>query len=162
MLTVNRRWFCVEDEVDGYAMKGEKGMNSIGWTYWERLFECCLLPTCWSGHEPREAKWHPLVDIYDHEKAIIMSAELPGVDREAISVDVNDRVLTLRGMRSPDKGVQEESYRRRERALGAFERSFRLPDEVDSDMIKATYKDGVLTIRIPKLEAEKPRQITIH
>ncbi|MDY6950525.1 MAG: Hsp20/alpha crystallin family protein [Thermodesulfobacteriota bacterium] len=137
-------------------------MNLVGWTSLNRLFDNTIFPACWSDAEGRNARWHPPVDIYDQGKAIVIKAELPGVDREDISVHVIDGVLTLKGARSQDGGAKEEQYCRRERGVGRFERSFRLPVEIDSDGIKAEYKDGVLTIDIPKPEEQKPKKITIH
>ena len=137
-------------------------MNLVGWTPFERLLGHSLFPICWSDNEPGQAPWKPLVDIYDDDKEVIITAELPGVDRKDISIDVHDRVLTLRAVRSQAGEVKEERYHRRERALGRFERSFRLPADIDSDAIKAEYKDGVLRIDIPKPEVQKPKQITVH
>ena len=106
--------------------------------------------------------WEPVVDIYDNDDNIVIKAELPGVDKENIDVDVKGRFLTLKGERSAENAVKEEKYHRKERVYGKFERVFTLPAEVDSEKIKADYKDGILTIHIPKPAKEQPRQITIH
>jgi len=106
--------------------------------------------------------WHPSVDIYDEDDRIVLKAELPGVDKEHIEVDVKDRVLTLKGERTLDNEVQDDNYYRRERSFGKFERRFTLPVNVDASDIKAEYKDGLLRVDIPKPVAEKPRQITVH
>jgi HSP20 family protein len=106
--------------------------------------------------------WNPVVDVYDNDDSIVIKAELPGIDKEGIEIDVKDRVLTLKGERSSESEVKDDNYYRRERSFGKFERAFNLPADVDPDKIKADYKDGVLKIDIPKPEEKKPRQITIH
>jgi len=110
----------------------------------------------------KDSSWNPRVDIYEDEDAIVLKAELPGVEKDNIVVDVEGRVLTLKGERSSDNEVQEESYYRRERTFGSFERRFNLPDNVDPEKITADYKDGILKLGIPKPEENKPRQITVH
>ena len=106
--------------------------------------------------------WTPVVDIFDNDDTIVIKAELPGVDKEDIVVDVDGRYLTLKGERSSESEVKEESYHRRESAYGKFERVFTLPAEVDPDKIVADYKDGILKISVPKPEEKKPKQITVH
>ena len=106
--------------------------------------------------------WNPAVDIYEEDGNIVVKAEIPGVSKESINVDVKDRVLTLKGERSEDKEVKEERFFRRERTYGSFQRAFTLPADVNTEEIKAEYKDGVLKVTVPKPEAQKPKQITIH
>ncbi len=106
--------------------------------------------------------WNPVVDVYENDNSIVIKAELPGVDRENIHIDVKDRVLTLKGERSTDNEIKEDNYYRRERRLGKFEKRFTLPGEVDAEKISADYKDGVLKIDIPKPEEYKPKKITVH
>jgi len=106
--------------------------------------------------------WRPSVDIYDNDDNIVVKAELPGVDKKDIVVDVKGRLLTLKGERSSENEVKEDKYHRRERAYGKFERVFTLPAEVDPDKITAGYKDGILTIDIPKPEEKKPKKIAVH
>ena len=105
--------------------------------------------------------WSPAVDIYDTDDALIVKAELAGVPKENVTVDVKDNILTLKGERSVDKEVKEENYYRRERSFGSFQRSFTLPAAINPDDIKAVYKDGILEIEIPKPEEKKPKQVTI-
>ena len=106
--------------------------------------------------------WKPVVDYYDNEDNIVIKAELPGIDKDNIIVDVKGRFLSLKGERSFEDEVEEDRYYRRERAYGKFERVFALPAELDPGKIKADYKDGVLTIDIPKPVEQKPRQITVQ
>jgi len=106
--------------------------------------------------------WKPVVDIFDNDDNIVIKAELPGVEKENIIIDLKGRYLTLKGERSSEDRIEEDRYQRQERTYGRFERVFTLPAEVDYEKIKADYKDGVLTIDIPKPEEKKARQITIH
>ena len=106
--------------------------------------------------------WHPVVDMYDEADRIIIKAELPGMGKKDISVEVKDRVLTLSGERNYDNEIKEEKYYRRERAYGKFQRAFSLPADVDSDKIKADFKDGLLKIEVLKPDKQKPKEITVH
>ena len=89
------------------------------------------------------------LDIMDHKDKIVIKAELPGVDKKDIKVDLKDHVLTLSGERSYENEVKEDNYYHRERTFGTFQRSFRLPVNLDPDKIKADYKDGVLEMILP-------------
>jgi HSP20 family protein len=102
------------------------------------------------------------VDIYEEDDNIIVQAELPGVSKDGISVDVKDRVLTIKGERSADNEVNEDKYFRRERVYGQYKRAFTLPANVDPESVKAEYNDGVLKVLVPKPETQKPKQITVH
>ncbi len=126
------------------------------------MFDDFFLPSSSVESEWGLGSWNPRADVYDDKDSIVIKAELPGVDKKNIHVDVKDRVLTLSGERSEEKKVKEDNYYRRERTFGRFERSFTLPGEIDPDKIKADFKDGVLKIEIPKPEEQKPKQITIH
>ena len=106
--------------------------------------------------------WKPSVDIYETDEAIILVAELPGIKKEDVSVEIKDNLLTLKGKRIEDKAVSEECYFRKERCFGTFSRAFNLQHRVQPDKIKARFKDGVLKIEIPKPEEEKPKQITVN
>ena len=106
--------------------------------------------------------WNPAVDLYEKDDHFVIKAELPGVDKKDISIDLNDRVLTLYGERSYENEVKEENYYRKERSYGKFQRAFTLPADVDSDKIKAEFQDGLLQIEVPKPEQQKPKQVTIH
>lgn len=126
------------------------------------LFDDVLRPVV--RGDSRLSKWnrYPTVDIYDNNENIVIKAELPGIDKKDIVIDVKDGVLTLKGERSFDNEVKEEKYYCRERTFGKFERVFRLPADVDPEKINADYKDGILKINIPKPEEQQPKQITVH
>lgn len=126
-----------------------------------RMFDEAFLRSKDIDDEVSLASWKPTVDIYDTDDAIILKVELPGVDKEKVAVDVKDNILTLKGERSIDKEIKEKNYYRKERSFGSFHRSFTLPTTVTPEDIRATYKDGILTIEVPKPEEKKPKQITI-
>ena len=110
----------------------------------------------------KECAWRPAVDIYEAENEIVMRAELPGVRKEDVAVEVKDNLLTLRGERFPDSEISDEKYYRREICFGTFERSFTLRERIKPEQIRAAFKDGVLKIRIPKPDVEVPRQVTVE
>jgi HSP20 family protein len=112
--------------------------------------------------EVSQCDWRPVVDIYDSEKAIIINAELPGVTKDSITLDVKENILTLKGERKSDEEASKENYYRMERCFGTFERAFTLPSTVDPAKISASFKDGILKIEIPKTEEKKPQQISIN
>ena len=126
------------------------------------LFDDFLFPTRNSMGEEGMWKWNPAVDIFEDGDSIVVKAEIPGMSKDNITVDVKDRVLTLKGERSADNEVKEDNYFRRERTYGRFERAFTLPADVKADDIKAEYTDGVLKVIVPKPEVSKPKQITVH
>jgi HSP20 family protein len=116
----------------------------------------------WRGDEPSSTTtWSPAVDIYETENEITVHAELPGVDRKDITLNLEKNVLTLKGERRFEKETKHENYHRIERAYGGFSRSFSIPAIVEEDKIQAEYKDGILKISLPKKEQVKPKQIQI-
>src|SRR5919205_4269155 len=106
--------------------------------------------------------WAPPVDIYETEDAVVLTAELPGIAKEDVSIEIHNHTLLLKGERKHEAEVKEENYHRVERAYGTFQRSFVLPTLVDQDKVQATYKDGVLELRLPKSEAAKPKRVAIQ
>ena len=125
-----------------------------------RLFEQTLART--REEEGNAAStWMPAVDIYETPDQVVMKAELPGLTREDIEINVRDNTLSLRGQRKFEKDVKEENYLRIERAYGSFQRSFTLPATIQQDKIKAVFKDGVLELTLPKAEEARPKQIKI-
>jgi HSP20 family protein len=105
--------------------------------------------------------WTPAVDIYETDANVVVKAELPGVQKDQVGVEVKDGVLTLRGERKYEKEVKEENFHRIERSYGTFQRAFSLPTSVDQENISAVMKDGVLEVTLPKREAAKPKQINV-
>ena len=107
--------------------------------------------------------WVPAVDIYETDShEVVIKAELPDVKKEGINVTFENNVLTLSGERKQEETTKREQYQRVERHFGSFSRSFTLPASVDASRIVASYKDGVLTIRLPRREEAKPKQISVN
>jgi HSP20 family protein len=106
--------------------------------------------------------WTPPVDIYDADDALVLTAELPGVFKDDVSIEIHNNTLILRGERKPAADMHQDRSYRVERAYGPFQRSFVLPTTVDQEHVQATYHDGVLELRLPKSEAAKPKRIAIQ
>jgi len=126
-----------------------------------QIFEDALSRSRGRDEGLRTGMWTPAVDIYERNDAVVVKAELPGVEKEQISVEVKDGILTLRGERKFERDVKEESYHRIERSYGTFLRSFSLPVSVDQDKVKAAFRDGVLEVELPKKEQAKPKQVRV-
>ena len=108
------------------------------------------------------ADWAPSVDIEETEDKYLIKADLPGVDKKDIDVKLENGVLSIRGEKQVEKETGKDTkHHRRERFYGSFARSFTLPDVVDGDAVDASYRDGVLTLHIPKKEEAKPKSIDI-
>ena len=105
--------------------------------------------------------WMPTVDISETENNFEIRAELPGVNDEDVKVSVTDNLLTIQGEKRQEEKTDQKNYHRVERRYGNFQRSFTLPRNVETSNIKAGYKDGVLTLSIPKAEEAKPTEISI-
>ncbi len=125
-----------------------------------RLFDD-MFPEIGQGDDMGLMEWRPMVDTYEKDDAIVVNAELPGVNKEDISVDVKNNILTISGERKHEEDVNEDNYFRKERFYGKFQRSFTLPDNVDSEKVDAAYKDGVLEVTIPKTEQGSTKKIEI-
>jgi HSP20 family protein len=146
-------------------------MNLTRWNPWRdattlqhqinRLFDDSMIRAA-GADDDFMGTWYPVVDLFEKDDSFVFKAELPGLKKEDISIDLKDRVLTLKGERRYENEVKEENYFRRERSYGKFQRAFRLPAEIDPDKIKAEFKDGLLEIEVPKPEEHKPKAITIH
>jgi HSP20 family protein len=102
-----------------------------------------------------------VVDVYENDHSLVVKAELPGMEKDQIAVDVQGRILTIKGERTSDKEVDEEHYYQRERIQGRFERAFALPVEPDPEAIKAEYKDGILKIEVPKPAEQRSKKISV-
>jgi HSP20 family protein len=105
--------------------------------------------------------WAPAVDIYETPNELVVKADLPDVNEKDIDVRVENNLLTIHGERKFDKSVSEENFLRVERTYGSFSRSFSLPNTVNPEAIGAEYKNGVLTVTLPKREESKPRQVKV-
>ncbi len=117
-----------------------------------------LVDQMWGG---RQESWLPAVDVFDNKDAVVVKAELAGMDPDDIQIEVEDNVLTVKGERRFEETVDEERYYRVERRYGSFQRSLALPQGVKPDDISASYEDGILVITVPKVEEEKPKRIEV-
>ncbi len=106
--------------------------------------------------------WSPAVDIYDKGAEVVIHAEIPGMKIDDIDVRVENNILTIRGKKERKEEVKEDGYFRTERSYGTFSRSFSLPSTVNAAEIVAEYKEGILTLSLPKEEQAKPRQIAVR
>ena len=105
--------------------------------------------------------WAPAVDIYETENELVLKADVPDVDQKDIDVRVENQTLTISGERKFEQQDNAKGFHRIERSYGAFSRSFAVPNSFDTDKITATYRNGVLSVALPKKEAAKPRQIKV-
>jgi HSP20 family protein len=112
--------------------------------------------------EPNGRPWVPPVDIKETENELVFIADVPGIEMKDIDVRMENGTLTVRGERKFERGTEEGGWHRLERSYGTFERVFTVPDTVDTDHGKADYKNGTLTITLPKKEVAKPKQIKIE
>lgn len=106
--------------------------------------------------------WAPAVDIYETENELVIKADLPEINEKDLDVRVENNTLTIHGERKFEQKVKEGSYLRTERSYGSFSRSFSLPNTVNTDAIKAEYKNGVLTVELPKRAESKPKQVKVN
>ena len=111
---------------------------------------------------PSVSKWHPAVDVLESKDAYLIRAELPGMKKQDIKVEVKDGMLVLSGESKSEKPAEGVEYRHVERVAAKFWRSFSLPETAKQDGIEATYRDGILEIRVAKAEEAKPRQIEVN
>ena len=133
------------------------GLAALAVDRLNRMFEAA-----WNGEPLASGAWLPPVDIAETaEKDIILKAELPEMKREDIKVSFENNTLTLEGERTFKRDEQGEKYHRVERGYGSFRRSFTMPANVDPSRVEADYKDGVLTVKLPRREESRPRQIQI-
>lgn len=105
--------------------------------------------------------WNPLLDVTQDNENIYVKAELPGLKKDEINLSLHEGVLTLSGERHEESKKEDEKVFREERIFGRFSRSITLPSMVDPEGIKATYRDGILTVQLPKAEEAKPKQIKV-
>lgn len=111
--------------------------------------------------QAEESTWMPRVDIREHEDMILLEAELPGADKDSVKLEVKDGVLTLSGEKKREETQEKEGVYRSERVYGSFMRQFRLPESVDGEHIEASFRNGVLTVNLPKKPEATARRIEV-
>jgi HSP20 family protein len=112
--------------------------------------------------EPNNRPWVPAVDIHETDHELTLKADVPDVEMKDIDVRMENGTLTIRGQRKFEAKKEEGGWHRVERSYGSFERAFTLPDTVNPEGVKADYKNGVLSVTLPKKEVAKPRQIKVE
>jgi len=113
------------------------------------------------GRDDDQMRLAPLSDVVENKDDYMVSVELPGMKKEDVKISLRNNSLTVSGEKKKEFESKDETYHRVERAFGAFNRTFVIPSEVDSSKIKAEFKDGILTVQLPKVEAAKPKEIPI-
>ena len=121
----------------------------------DRMFE-----EFWDGG-PVPGAWRPAMDVSETDDEILVHADLPGLGKDQVKVNLENNVLTIRGEKQHASDNEEKHYHRSERSYGTFTRSLRLPSDVEAGKISASYRDGVLTLTLPKSEAAKPKEIEV-
>jgi HSP20 family protein len=114
-----------------------------------------------NGTTARTRRWVPAMDLVETEDNLILRADLPGLSREQVEIEVKDGALTVSGERKADHEDKSEGYYRVERSFGRFSRSMTLPEGIDAESITADFHDGVLEVRVPKPEQRKPYRVQI-
>lgn len=124
----------------------------------DRLFDTFF------GRQPQtmDEFWQPAIDIEENNGNLMVRAEIPGMYKDDIKVSVKEDLLKISGERKQENETKEKTFHRIERSYGKFERIIRLPSEVDAGKVKASYKDGVLNVTLPKPESMKPKRIDVE
>ncbi|MFI5217093.1 MAG: Hsp20/alpha crystallin family protein [Candidatus Limnocylindria bacterium] len=138
-----------------------------GWSSFRELFgPSWRLPRFFDETLParsaRGERWSPAVDIAEDDQKYVITAELPGTAKDDVHVEVHENVMTIRGEKRSEREEKKEQSRWVERSYGSFSRSFTLPANATPDRVNASFKDGVLTIELPKVEAAKPKVISVR
>jgi HSP20 family protein len=123
--------------------------------FWDSFFERGVRRT------DEDAEWLPSLDVAETKDEIVVKAEIPGMDAKDIDISLSDGLLTIKGEKKQEREEKEEDYHLVERSYGTFTRSIRLPKEVRREKISASYKNGVLKVRLPKSEEAKQKEIKI-
>lgn len=143
-------------------------MSLVKWNPWreiedmfDRYDRAVGLPRIGTQEVMTSGDWSPRVDIVENDNEFLIKAEIPEVKKEDVKVSVDNGVLTLKGERKLEKEEKGKKFHRVERYYGSFTRSFTLPENVDESKIKATFKDGMLNLQVPKTEKAKPKAIDV-
>jgi HSP20 family protein len=127
-----------------------------------RLFGSAFDAQGANGNGTPPSRWIPAMDLVEEDEHFVLRADLPGVEEDAVSVELEDNVLSISGERKAEQEDRKQGYYRIERASGSFTRALTLPEGIDPESIQASFKRGVLEVRIPKPEQRKPRRVAIN
>ena len=117
-------------------------------------------PERWLRADEMEVK-PPMVDVFEEKDDIVVKAELPGMEKDNIEVNLTDHTLTIKGEKKKEEEIKEENYYRAERSYGSFLRTLDLPKDVRADKVKASFKNGILEVRMPKTEEAKAKEVKV-
>lgn len=129
--------------------------------FWQRPLPSLLRPERWWPTELGMMTRMPAVDVFEEKDSIVIKAEIPGLAKEDVTIQLTDSMLTIKGEKKREEEVKEDDYYRCERSFGSFSRAVGLPCEVKADQVKASFKNGVLEVRMPKTEEAKRKAITV-
>jgi HSP20 family protein len=139
---------------DNFATEHRRGLDNL----YDRFFEPNFLP---SSYLFGEGKWDPTLDISEGRKDITVKAEIPGIEAKDFDISIDGRLLTFKGEKKQEQKEKEETYYRVERSYGYFNRTIQLPAKVDPDKVNATYKRGILKIKLRKSKENESKRIKI-
>ncbi len=143
------------------ALEMERWFDRTVEDFWRRPFPTLLRPERWWPAETGMTMRMLAVDVYEEKDDVILKAEIPGLSKEDISVQVTDSTLMIKGEKKREEEVKEDDYYRCERFFGSFTRAVALPCDVKADQVKASFKNGVLEVRMPKTEEAKKKAVTV-
>ena len=141
------RWKPLNDSLDLFREMDRFFDNTMVGPHW--------VPFIFNGHS------NPAVDVYDTEKELVVKAEMPGIEAEGLSIEINDEVLTIKGETKTEEEVKREDYYRQERRYGALTRNLPLPTGLEISKAEAGLENGVLTVTIPKSPTSKPKTVRV-
>ena len=145
-----------------HRVRNRDHLNELFWGPWADFDRIRGELTGLLGSDSARFGGYPPMNVWSADEGVLVSVELAGIDPESLDVNVEGQVLTLRGERNPVALADSDRLRRRERAVGSFARSLKLPFHVEVGDVEATYERGVLEIRLPRAASERPRRITVH
>ena len=132
--------------------------------YFDRLFRhplSMMTPSFTFRDFPKLGEISPTVDIFEEGNDLVVKAELPGIKKDDLNVTITENRITISGEKKQEEKVEKKDYHRVERSYGSFTRSFRLPDNVNGDAAKASFKEGILEVRVPKTKEARQKKITV-
>jgi HSP20 family protein len=115
----------------------------------------------WAGGSESKTAFNPAVDVQETDDAFVVTADIPGLKKEDIVIEILEDTVSIQGTRKNESEEKKDNYHRIERSYGSFKRSFQVPGGFAHDNVKATFTDGVLTLNLPKVEEQKPKQIEV-